>query len=54
MQDGCIPVDLLYEKLAEGSRFQGHPRLCFKVTCKRNMNSPGIDTQSLESLVVVV
>ncbi|KAF6039229.1 hypothetical protein EB796_002461 [Bugula neritina] len=30
----------------------GHLRVCFKVTCKRNMNSPGIDTQSWESFVL--
>ena len=50
MEDGRIPKDLLYGELSEGSRPRGRPRLRFKDTCKRDLRSARIETQSWEDL----
>ena len=41
MPDGRIPKDLRYGELASVKRAQGHPHLCFKGVCKRDMESAG-------------
>ena len=49
MDDGRIPKDLLYGELSSGSRPRGRPRLRFKDTCKRDLKSAGISSQSWET-----
>ena len=44
MEDGRIPKDILCGKLASGKRIVGHPQLCFKDVCKRDMNALEIIT----------
>ena len=46
---GCIPKDLLYGELAEGSRPVARPRLPYKDICKRDMKLSGIDVNKWES-----
>ena len=50
MEDGRIPKDLLYGKLAEGKRNIGRPSLRFKDTCKRDMKALNIDTNEWEEI----
>ena len=50
MDDGRIPKDLLYGELAGGARPRGRPALRFKDTCKRDLRSAGINTETWESL----
>ena len=49
MEDGHIPKDLLYGKLATGARCRGHPQLCFKDVCKHDMKACNIKTESWEA-----
>ena len=46
---GCIPKDLLYGELAEGSRPVGRPRLRYKDICKRDIKLSDIDVNKWES-----
>ena len=46
MEDGRIPKDLLYGKLATGKRPTGQPQLRFKDICKRDVQALGINTDS--------
>ena len=39
MEDGRVPKDVLYGKLASGSRPVGRPMLRYKDVCKRDMKS---------------
>ena len=48
MEDGRIPKDLLYGKLATGKRPTGRPQLRFKDVCKRDLQALGINTDSWE------
>ena len=48
MTDWRISKDLLYGKLATGSRALGRPNLRFKDVCKRDMKSKGIDIDRWE------
>ena len=50
MEDGRIPKDLLYGKLAQGTRDKGRPHLRFKDVCKRDMKAVGIDPDEWEDL----
>ena len=50
MSDGQIPKDLMYGQLAAGSQAQGHPMLCFRDVCKRNLKSLDIDVNTWEDL----
>ena len=50
MDDGRIPRDLLYSKLATGKLKKGRPHLRFMDVCKRDMKACGIDTDNWEKL----
>ena len=50
MDDGRIPKDLLYSKLATGKRKKGRPHLRFMDVCKRDIKPCGIDTNNWEKL----
>ena len=48
--DPChTPKDLMYRELAEGSRPVGHPRLHYKIICKRDMKLSDIDVHKWEN-----
>lgn len=48
MDDGCIPKDILYSKLATGERATGRPTLRYKDACKRDLEACGISPADLE------
>ena len=39
MEDGQIPKDVLYGKLASGKRSVGRPQLRYKAVCKRDLKA---------------
>ena len=49
MQDGRIPKDILYGKLATGSRLAGRPVLRYKDVCKRDMKTGNINPADWEA-----
>ena len=50
MEKGRIPKDLLYGQLEHGSRPRGRPHLRFRDSCKRDLQSAYIDTNSWAAL----
>ena len=52
MEDGCIPKDLLYGKLATGKRPTGQPQLHFKDICKRDLQVLDINTDFWEMAAI--
>ena len=50
MEDGRIPKDILYGKLASGRRTKGCPQLCHKDVCMRDMKALDINTEFWEYL----
>ena len=50
MEDGRIPKDILYGKLALGRRTTGRPHLRYKDVCVIDMTAVDIDTMSWEGL----
>ena len=46
MKDGRIPKDLLYGDLTTVKRPTGRPQLRFKNVCNRDLQIPGINTDS--------
>ena len=50
MEDGRIPIDILYGELALGRRTTGRPHLRYKDVCVRDMKAIDIDTISWEGL----
>ena len=51
MEDGRTPKDIVYGKLALGSRYVGLPLLRYKVVCKRDLKTVRIDFRELENSV---
>ncbi len=50
MEDGRIPKDILYGKLASGTQQSGWPTLRYKDTCKRDLKACGINPAQLEEV----
>ena len=48
MEDGRIPMDILYGELASGKRTVGRPQLRFKDVCKPLMKALDVNTESWE------
>ena len=48
MEDGRLPKDLLYGKLAKGKRSQGRPLQCYRNVCKRDLRDCNIDATDWE------
>ena len=42
-KNGRIPKDILYRKLTAEKRHIGHPQLCYRDMCKRDMKQLSID-----------
>ncbi len=53
MEDGRIPKDILYGELASGTRRSGHPTVCYKDTCKRDLKACDINPADLEAATSV-
>ena len=51
MEDGRIPKDLLYGKLAEGKRPTARPQLRYKKVCKRDLKALDVDLTTWEAVV---
>ena len=49
MEDGRIPKDIMYGKLATGTRAVGRPVLRFKDVCKRDMKASEINPKNWEA-----
>ena len=50
MEDGWIPIDVLYGELTSGQRSIGCPQLRYKNVCKRDMKALNININSWEDL----
>ena len=51
MEDGRIPKDLLYGKLAQGKRPTARPQLQYKDVCKRDLKAMDVDLTTWEAVV---
>ena len=51
MEDGRIPKDLLYGKLAQGKRPTARPQLRYKDVCKRDLKAMDVDLATWEAVV---
>ena len=51
MEDGRIPKDLLYSKLAQGKRPTARPQLRYKDVCKRDSKAMDVDLTTWEAVV---
>ena len=48
MQDGCIPKDIMYGELEQGTRAAGRPKLNYRDVLKRDLRSTDINIQTWE------
>lgn len=50
MDDGQIPMDLLYGDLVQGENPTGRPQLCYKNVCKRYLKASSVDLNTWEAV----
>ena len=51
MEDGSIPKDLFYGKLAQGKRLAAILQLRYKDVCKRDLKAMDVDLTTWETVV---